>query len=598
MKLVTNNFRLNSAQEFITSFSQTNTNVYYIFNGRNYPYANDNAVPLIYDNEDYLVYQAYNDMIYGKRLSSSDVCLMIKRHDWTSNTVYAKYDDQASDLYNTDFYVVNSNNAIFKCLNNANGAPSTVEPSVEDPTDEIYIETVDGYQWKYMYTANSSQVAKFATQEYFPFQENTNVAGNAVSGSIDVILVEATGALKYTATTSNSFNVTAVGGNNLIFELSSDASSTANIYADSAIFVDGINEQRKIVQYDANTKQILIDSVFTTLPNTSVTYTITPNILIVGDGTGAKARAVVNSTTKLISSVLVTSRGSDYTFCNVVVQGYSTVTANTTNTPTLRAIKSPRGGHGKNQAAELGAHWACVSSTINSAQSSSKVVDENDFRIVGILKNPLLRQVSLTIDPAYTVDDYTVGNKITQSNTNANGIITAIDSNNNIITLTSVGGLFNTGNILSSNTSPVVNATCNTVTGQGTYFDQTLRLVCTNSNNDVSGYFTEDETIIQPSRETYYGANGIFYSSNTISNGNTALIRLTHVKGTFNNSDVSTEWLIQGTAGLSGQPEANIQSQILPDLMHGSGEVTYIEDMLPISRNTDQTETFKLIFEF
>ena len=598
MKLVTNNFRLNSAQEFITSFSQTNTNVYYIFNGRNYPYANDNTVPAIYDNEDYLVYQAYNDMIYGKRLSSSDVCLMIKRHNWESNTVYSKYDDQANNLFNTSFYVVNSNNAVFKCLNNANGAPTTVEPTIEDPTDEIYIETVDGYQWKYMYTANSVQVAKFATQEYFPFQENVDVAGNAVSGAIEVILVESTGALKYTATTTNTFNVTAVGGNNLIFELSSDASSTANIYADSAIFVDGINEQRKIVQYDANTKQILIDEVFSTLPNTSVTYTITPNILIVGDGTGAKARAVVNSTTKLISSVIVTNRGEGYTFSNVVVQGYSTVTANTTNSPTIRAIKGPRGGHGKNQAAELGAHWACVATTINSAQSNNKIVDENDFRIVGIIKNPLLREVSLTVNPEFTVDDYTIGKKITQSNTNANGVITEIDSNNNIITLTSVGGLFNTIDVLTSNAAPAVNATCNTVVGQEIYFDQTLRLVCTNSNNDISGYFTEDEIVIQPGRETYYGANGIFYSSNTINNGDTSLIRLTHVKGTFNSSDISTEWLLQGTAGLSGQPEANIQSQILPDLMHGTGEVTYIEDMLPISRNTDQTETFKLIFEF
>lgn len=599
MKLVTNNFKLSSAQEFVSSFSQTNTNIYYLFNGRNHPYANDSNVPVIYDNDDYLVYQAYKDMIYGKRLSANDVCLAIKRHDWTSNTVYSKYDDQSNNLFTSAFYVINSNNAVFKCLNNANGAPSTVEPTIEDPTDEIYIESGDGYQWKYMYTANSALVAKFATSEYFPFIENANVAGNAVSGAVDVILVESTGSLKYTATTSNLFAQAVVGGDTSVYQLSSDASSTANIYVDSAIFCSNTGEQRKIVQYDAALKQIRIDTPFANTPNTSMTYVIVPNVVVLGDGSGTKARAVVNTTTKLLSSVLVTNRGTGHTFSNVIVQGYSTVTANSTNSPTVRAVKGPRGGHGKNQAAELGAHWVCVSSTINSQQSNNKIVDSNDFRIVGLLKNPQLREVILTIDTGYSASDYTVGDRVTQPNTNATGVITNINAGTNKLTLTEVTGLFNTINVLTSNNiSAQVNAVCNTVVGQQTYFDQTLKLVCTNLDNTVSGYFQEDELVIQPGREENYGANGVYYSSNNITNGTSSLIRLTHVKGTFNNSDVSTEWLVQGTASLSGLPEANIQSQILPDLVVGSGEVAYIEDMLPITRNTDQTETFKLIFEF
>jgi hypothetical protein len=57
--------------------------------------------------------------------------------------------------------------------------------------------------------------------------------------------------------------------------------------------------------------------------------------------------------------------------------------------------------------------------------------------------------------------------------------------------------------------------------------------------------------------------------------------------------------LIRGTDAPEGtQPEANIQSQTLPDLVYGSGEVIYIESVSPITKNSNQTETFKFIFEF
>lgn len=607
MKLVTNNFKLNSAQEFIDSFATQNTSVYYVFCGRSYPYANDNNVPDLYDNSENIVYDAYDDMLHGKRLSANDVCLMIKRHNWTSNTVYTRYDDQANNLYDTQFYVVNSNNAVFKCLDNNNGAPSTVEPVVEDPTDEIYIEPGDGYQWKYMYTANAATVVKFATSEYFPFVRNANVAANAVAGTIDVVDIETSGDLRYIATTNGTIQEVAVGGNNLILTIDSNASSATNFYNDSIIYLvsgTGFGQQRKIVQYDGgNIRQILIDSPFDTQPvGGTTTYLISPNINVGGDGIGARIRAVVNTSTNTVIGAVVTNRGADYSYAPLTVQGYYTGTANTTNQPRLRFIKPPSGGHGKNQAAELGAHWVGISTTLSGTASGGKIIDKNDYRVVGILKNPKYRQILLNINNSYLATDFLVEEKITQVNTNAVGIITDIYSGNNTIAVSNVEGIFNTVNIFSGNLS-LVNATADVVTGQGTYFDQTLRLNCYNKDNQL--YFLEDTHVKQPGREGDNSANGYYYSSsnstsnNVTSNGELVMIRLTHTRGTFNSSDATIEWLIEGNTSQNGvTAQANIQSQILPDLVKGTGDVLYIENVSPITKNADQTETFKFIFEF
>ena len=65
------------------------------------------------------------------------------------------------------FYVVTDANEVFKCLNNNNGAPSTVKPSgnVLAP-----LQTSDGYTWKYMYTIPSFKRSRFMSVNYIPVQ--------------------------------------------------------------------------------------------------------------------------------------------------------------------------------------------------------------------------------------------------------------------------------------------------------------------------------------------------------------------------------------------------------------------------------------------
>jgi hypothetical protein len=104
------------------------------------------------------------------------------------------------------------------------------------------------------------------------------------------------------------------------------------------------------------------------------------NILIEGDGSGATAEAVIDPLTNAITKVNITNRGEGYTYANVKVIGNG-------NGATFRAIISPFGGHGKNAPEELFARSLMFYSNISTDLNQGVVVG-NDYRQVGVLKNP------------------------------------------------------------------------------------------------------------------------------------------------------------------------------------------------------------------
>ena len=71
----------------------------------------------------------------------------------------------ATKLYDSDFYVVNSQYQVYKCIYNGtsssdpNGKPSTVKVT---GTSTSIITTGDGYRWKYLYTIPVASVLKFS----------------------------------------------------------------------------------------------------------------------------------------------------------------------------------------------------------------------------------------------------------------------------------------------------------------------------------------------------------------------------------------------------------------------------------------------------
>lgn len=56
----------------------------------------------------------------------------------------------------------------------------------------------------------------------------------------------------------------------------------------------------------------------------------------------------------------------------------------------------------------------------------------------------------------------------------------------------------------------------------------------------------------------------------------------------------NTYTIIGNTSGAT----ATINNVYSPELVFGSGKILYFENIEPVARTTDQSETFKLIFEF
>lgn len=104
------------------------------------------------------------------------------------------------------------------------------------------------------------------------------------------------------------------------------------------------------------------------------------NVIIEGDGDGATAEAVIDPATNSIRKINITNRGQDYTYANVKIIGNG-------NGAELRAIITPYGGHGKVSPEELFSRTLMFYSNISTDLNQGVVVG-NDYRQVGILKNP------------------------------------------------------------------------------------------------------------------------------------------------------------------------------------------------------------------
>ena len=105
-------------------------------------------------------------------------------------------------------------------------------------------------------------------------------------------------------------------------------------------------------------------------------------INVIGDGTGATASAIINAA-GTITSVLVANRGSDYSFIELEL----TQTVGAGTGASLRPIISPEAGHGGNPPRELFAKNVGITTSFTS--DDDDIIVENEFRQVGIIKNPL-----------------------------------------------------------------------------------------------------------------------------------------------------------------------------------------------------------------
>lgn len=412
---ITKKLNVNSAESFVRAIREDSA--YYVFAAKHTPYTNGSDVNLPIPDDNVLSdIKVFDDMLFGKRIKTNDVNIMAKRYDWTLGTTYAMYDDTDSDLANKKFYaLVNQGNkfSAYKCLFNNNDQPSTVEPTGFDTEAEI--SPTDGYIWKYMFSVDEFDMRRFATLSYFPIIPNQTIINTAVEGSIDIIKVEFAGA-GYSNYTVGNFGLASninINNDSRYYGLNINASNIDGLYKNCLIRItDGAaeNETRLITDYfiKDGKKTIVLDSPFTSVVVESDGYEIYPNVFVYDKSVSATsncvARAIISPNGNTVSYVEVLNKGEGYRVASAKIQPDSTVNITVNNEASLRVIIPPHDGHGSNANEELIGRYVGVSTSF--IGNSIPLVANNDYRTIGILKNPLFANVNIKLDSTKTIGSF------------------------------------------------------------------------------------------------------------------------------------------------------------------------------------------------
>lgn len=456
-KLVTTNLNVDIARQFVESFGVSNTNNYYMFFGKHVPYGapytNDpeapdelgDAVEVPENTDKYVTTNAYDDMIFAKKITERDVQLMVRKNVWTSGVVYDQYDSTVDMLSKTFFVTVDdlTEYNVYKCLFNNYGAESTAQPYRNgNIADRDPFITSDGYVWKYMFTVTKTDYEKFATNNYIPLTPNTDIIENARPGTIEAIKIVDPGQ-RYDNWYIGAFTSgdIAYAGSPNFFALGDNAVAINDYYQSCVIKITSSSvagaagQYRKIVNYEADVfgkKVIQLNAPFDVTPAVGDEYEIYPYVYIWGDGaqsTEAEARAIISEAGgNTIVNVEILSPGSGYrsaqarfiipediTDANAApIEQSSTITGSINfRAANLVPIISPAGGHGSNPAEELLATRACVSVKVNQTEDGT-IPANNDFRTVGIIKDPLFMNIDLLLDQANTIGQFVIGEELVQ----------------------------------------------------------------------------------------------------------------------------------------------------------------------------------------
>ena len=337
--IITDQIRILNAGNFVAGVSNA-SNSYYSFIGLTNPadYQSDwdSDPPAPKDNFDQ-ENDYWNTMVALKKINTADARQVVPKRNWTSGTTYDMYRHDysrsntakvsgATNLYSSNFVVLNSDFRVYACLqngtdpDNTEGRPSLDEPTFTDLEPRSAGTSGDGYIWKYLYTIKPSEVVRFESTDFMPVPtdwltgtENAAVRDNAVDGGIKIVTITNKG----------------VG------------LGTAN-------------------------------SVYTSVP-------------ISGDGTGAECTIVVDANQQ-VSSVTVSNQGSGYTYGNVDLVAGGVPTG--TTRPSFEVIIPPQGGHGADIYRELGAYNVLLYSRIENDSTNPDFITGNQIARIGVVENP------------------------------------------------------------------------------------------------------------------------------------------------------------------------------------------------------------------
>jgi len=219
--IITNKFRIHNAEKFLTAVTG-GSNVFYLGIGRSQAFTTStrpdtrtenegsDTAPLTPVDSVQEEYYAFDDLLAAKKVgtsSTTDISYVIPRRNWTSGTVYDYYrhdygnritgtttvqtsNSGATTLWDSTFYVLNSENRVYKCLDNNNGGASTFEPT---GNSNNIITLGDDYKWKYMYELSAAQQINMLSTDFMAVATDSSVAAANTDGTINIVKIKSAG---------------------------------------------------------------------------------------------------------------------------------------------------------------------------------------------------------------------------------------------------------------------------------------------------------------------------------------------------------------------------------------------------------------------
>ena len=343
--IVTDQFRILNANNFVDSVEST-SNSYYVFVGLSNPttvgygrtsdWSTNTPAPLdtLSNNK-----HTGDTMMFGKKITSANIRRIIRKVDWVSGTRYEIYRDdysisnpspltRASRLYQTNYYVMNSDYRVYICIENGSsgstplGNVSQDEPTFTDLEPSRAGDSGDGYIWKYLFTVPPSDIIKFDSTEYITVPND------------------------WASSTDSQIRSVRENGDSTVNE---NQIKTVYIEKSGDNYANGLGQELDIL----------------------------------GDGSGGKVRVDVVS--NKITDTTVTAGGKGYSY-GIVDLGSLNSNVPANNRAKLIPIIPPSLGHGYDAYTELGTDKILIYARFD--DSTKDFPTDTKFAQVGIVKNP------------------------------------------------------------------------------------------------------------------------------------------------------------------------------------------------------------------
>lgn len=420
----------------------SNTSFYYAFAAN--PIAYVGNTPAISSDDYTSSFTNHWQMLFGKKLTNNDIVPVITNITWATNTVYSSYDDRA-ELSGKNYYVVTSpainggNYDVYKCIDNANGAPSTQTPDQVQPST---FQKSDGYKWRYITSISSADYTKFATSDFVPLKANSSIVSGAYTYSgVEVVKIANSGQ-GYAAYADGKVKSVV---NTTVIQV--DASSTDNdFYTGSAIYVyntgSATGQLKNVSKYVSNSSGnwVFMSSAANTTNITSnvTNYKISPRVVWQTDGdVDPAAYAVINTTSNSISTIVVVDTGYGVSWANASISSNSSYGSGAALVP----VVPPAGGHGSNPLVELDVKGFAASFKFANTEASS-ILSNTIYNKIGLIKNPAVLNANTTKGNAWTnstfsavlkgtvnpATTFTVGDTLTGATSSAVGTVAFANS--------------------------------------------------------------------------------------------------------------------------------------------------------------------------